>query len=181
MNQPAVKLGEVLTCASMKPRRCAHFLDNGVVPLGAQQTMGRGRHRRFDLGQAFYLILAYRLSELGVPLQKLKELISAVHQHFDKLKRPFSDGFSPYRNVLDSSFEWCFLMSRGEWIAVVPREYVAAWLVGGVEWYSLPRRRFEKPDGMDLGLCWLEVPLTPIADCVDIVVLPELDEPAAES
>ncbi len=177
MNFDAVKLGYIVRCADMKVRRCTHFLDKGVVPLGEQQARGRGRHRTFSLGQAFLLVLAYRLSELGVPLRQLRRIIHAVHNDFDHLKQgPVSDDFSPPGEQLRSRYNWCLLISRGRWLVIVPEKYVAAWLDGNVPWYELRRRKLETPAAAQLNPCWLEVPLRPIEWC-----LVGLDIPALES
>jgi hypothetical protein len=166
VDSDSVKLGDIVNCAHMKKRRCTHLLHQGVVPLGPQQHAQRGHHRRFGPGQAFCLVLAYRLSELGVPLRHLKRIIRVTHRKFDVLKMPLQDGFSPPNDELESEYDWCFLMSRGRWMVVVPREHVAAWLAGGLKWYSLRRRRLEQPERWELELGWLLVPLTPIADCL---------------
>jgi hypothetical protein len=175
MNPRTVKLGDVIRCAGMKMRRCTHLLHQGVVPLGSQQHAQRGHHRRFSPGQGFYLVLAYRLSELGVPLRHLKRIIRVTHRKFDLLKMPVQDEFSPPNDELDYEYSWCLVMSRGKWIVVVPREHVAAWLAGGLKWYSLPRARLEQPERRELELCWLQVPLAPIADCVAGAFEPGID------
>jgi len=176
VNSSTVKLGDIVRCARMQARRCTHFLDKGVVPLGEQQRTGRGRHRTFSLGQAFLLILAYRLSELGVPLRQLKRIVHAVHNDFDQLKQsPVSDDFCPPREQLRSRYEWCLLISRGYSLVIVPEKYIAAWLDGDVPWYSLRHRKLETPAASELNWCWLKVPFRPIERCLVGLDIPEIN------
>lgn len=167
MNLMTVKLGDIVDCAEMNVRRCLHFLDKGVVPLGGQQSVQRGNHRHFEFGHAFDLIVAYRLSELGVPLSRLKQIVATVHRRFDMLKMPVSDDFCPPRGLVRAKFNWRLVVARGEYLVIVPTEYVAAWFRGQTMWYSLKQKKMIEPKRtVSLDLCWLQVPLCPAADCI---------------
>ncbi len=162
-----VKLGNVVECAKLNMRRCAHLLHRRVVPLGPQQDVARGHHRAFSPEQAFHLVLAYRLSELGVPVGRIRVLVDAFYRHYDRLKQGAADDFFPPQGRFGHCYGWQLVVARGEWLAVVPQECVAGWLLGGQsQWYSVKHRKIERPDRDALELCWLNVPLVPIAKCV---------------
>ncbi len=160
----------------MSMRRCLHFLDKEVVPLGDQQNVRQGNHRRFEVGQAFALILAYRLSELGVPLRRLKRIVEVVHDRFRTLKMPVSDEFCPPEGRIDAEFRWCLVLARGEYLVIVPEEYVSAWFRGQTKWYVLSENQLiELADTVTLDLCWLQIPLSPINGCLRSPFLGEFD------
>ncbi len=170
-----IKLRNVVTCAKLNMRRCSHLLNKSVVPLGDQQDVQRGNHRVFSPVQAFNLVLAFRLSELRVPVGSIKKLMHAFSRHYKRFKLGAEDEFVPPQGKFLRRFDWQLIVSRGNWMVVVPREHVPVWLLGGgVQWYSLGRSRLERPAGDALQLCWLQVPLAPIAKCV-APILVDLD------
>lgn len=176
------KLGDLVTCARLNMRRCAHLLNKRVVPLGAQQDVARGNHRVFSPAQAFHLVLAHRLSELRVPVGHIRALVHGFYRHYNRVKQGAADDFFPPKGSFDHRFDWQLVVARGEWMVTVPKEYVAGWLLGGKSrWYSVQRRRIEQPDRDALELCWLVVPLVPITECVAPIPIPlTLDIPPIE-
>ena len=110
---PPIKLQKLCELLDVDYDQSRYALAQGILPKGVDAGPGRGHHRTFDAGQAFFLAIALKLKGVGISTSVAKQISewSRGVQHMSS-NLGWDPGFAPFSGLLHT--ERCWYLDIGD-------------------------------------------------------------------
>jgi hypothetical protein len=118
-------LGDLCGRMGIPYRHARYVLERGVVPPGADLNPGKGEHRDFTGGQAFWLAVVLLAKSNGVRVPAAKQIAEFAEHVVQGAANSLNwdHGFAPFRGKFETKAKWFIEIGDMKYIRIVTTAY----------------------------------------------------------